>query len=97
MPTVKKPERKYKIVDVVREPERLAVKIDFIQEGKTVCQVNYAYPLTHTSEQIEELAAKACKVYFEDVDRSILDAARSKRDKAAEETKDQLIGKEQSI
>lgn len=93
--------RGYKIEKVDRQRERIVVTASFHEgEGekpKVLNTITHAFPLTATEKEIAAEVKKAAQVFFEDLDRSIENAAREKVEAEADAVSEKLTGKQETL
>lgn len=93
----KEKSRSYKIVDVVKDGERLVVDARFYEGGKEVGRINHAFPIKLSEKGIEAEVKKACETFFTDREIAVVEKIKAEEDKKTQAKIDSLFGKESKV
>lgn len=99
MPTeqAEQPTRGYKITDSRRVRTNLAVTFDVLEGGEKVETLAHAFPLDMEQDQVEEGIKQVVRVFFEDRETAVANAATDKSNTDADARAEELTGKEGTV
>lgn len=89
--------RSYKIINVVKDGERLIVDAKFYEGGKEVGRINHGFPIKLSEKEIEAEVKKACDTFFADKEIAKVEKVKVEEDKKSQAKIDNLVGKESKL
>ena len=89
--------RGYKIIDVVKDGERLIVDAKFYEGGKEVGRINHGFSIKLSEKEIEAEVKKACDTFFADKEIAVVEKVKAEEDKKTQAKIDNLVGAEAKI
>lgn len=93
----KEKSRSYKIVDVVKDDNRLIVDARFYESGKEVGRINHGFPIELSDKEIESEVKKACETFFADKEIAVVEKVKAEKDKKSQTKIDNLVGKQAKV
>lgn len=93
----KEKSRSYKIVDVIKDDNRLIVDARFYESGKEVGRINHGFPIELSDKEIESEVKKACETFFADKEIAVVEKVKAEKDKKSQAKIDNLVGKQAKV